>query len=183
MISKHEITRMLAILILFSCSGITALADGIIYRQIRQSGQQEPAKGQKPESQEPKAQESPTHPEFVRLPDGRLVKYGPGIICDEDCIEPMTPVAFRESGTRLWWVAPPLVAGGVLCAILCRAGDEAPLTSPTIIIPEPSPTPLTSPTPPPTEIPEPGTIILVGMGLGAMIIHKRRSIRRASSDG
>src|SRR5215216_4345607 len=31
------------------------------------------------------AQESDTHPEFVRLPDGRIVRYGPGIVCDENC--------------------------------------------------------------------------------------------------
>jgi len=150
---------------LLACGRSFALADGITYRQIRLGAQD-------PEGQKPKAQESPSPPEFVRLPDGRIVKYGPGIICDENCVEPMTPVAFRETGPRLWWVAPPLVAGGVLCAILCRGGDEAPLTTPTVIVPTPSPA--VSPTLPPTEIPEPGTIILVGIGLGALAVHKRR---------
>lgn len=176
-LSIDHVVRIIIVLVAFQ---IATLADTVTYRQIRQSGQpQQPQK--KVESQQPKAEESSTHPEFVRLPDGRIVKYGPGIICDENCVEPMTPVAFRESGTRLWWIAPPLIAGGVICAILCRTGDEAPLATPTVIIPEASPSPMTSPTPPPTEIPEPGTIIMVGLGLGAMIAHKRRSNRRISA--
>ncbi|MGE0104809.1 MAG: PEP-CTERM sorting domain-containing protein [Blastocatellales bacterium] len=166
--TRFRYIRCILIMIALAACGRTfVLADGITYRQIRQSAQD-------PADQKPKAQESPTPPEFVRLPDGRIVKYGPGIICDENCVEPMTPVAFRETGPRLWWIAPPLVAGGVLCAILCRGGDEAPLTTPTVIVPTPSPTPGVSPTPPPTEIPEPGTIILVGIGLGALAVHKRR---------
>lgn len=174
------VARIIMVVVAFQ---ITTLADTVTYRQIRQSGQTpQLQQSQKPgETQRPKAEESPTHPEFVRLPDGRIVKYGPGFICEEDCVDPMTPVAFRESGTRLWWIAPPLIAGGVICAILCRTGDEAPLTTPTVIIPDPSPSPMTSPTPPPTEIPEPGTIVLVGLGLGAMFAQKRRSNRRISS--
>lgn len=178
--SIDYLTRLIVVMLALQ---IATLADTVTYRQIRQSGQTpQLQQSQKPgESQRPKAEESPAHPEFVRLPDGRIVKYGPGIICEEDCVDPMTPVAFRESGTRLWWIAPPLIAGGVICAILCRTGDEAPLTTPTVIIPDPSPSPMTSPTPPPTEIPEPGTVVLVGLGRGAMIAQKRRSNRRISS--
>jgi len=186
-----------------------ALADSITYRQLRQdqesrvgavastpkvartTGQQEQTQqqGQSPQGQAGVAQESPTHPEFVRLPDGRIVRYGPGIICDENCVEPIAPAAFRGPGPALWWIVPPIIAGGVICAVLCRPSDESnPQPSPTIIIPQPTvqPTATVSPatptpppsTPPPTEIPEPGTIVLLSAGLGALLARKRMAARK-----
>lgn len=183
-----------------------AFADSITYRQLRQdqerrvgvvastpkvartTDQQGQQPGQSPQGQAGTAQESSTHPEFVRLPDGRIVRYGPGIICDENCVEPIAPAAFRGPGPALWWIVPPIVAGGVLCAVLCRPSDESnPQPSPTIIIPQPtvqptatvppaSPTPPA--TPPPTEIPEPGTIVLLSAGLGALLARKRMASRK-----
>lgn len=186
-----------------------ALADSITYRQLRQdqesrvgavasipkvartTGQQEQTQqqGQSPQGQAGVALESPTHPEFVRLPDGRIVRYGPGIICDENCVEPIAPAAFRGPGPALWWIVPPIIAGGVICAVLCRPGDDSnPQPSPTIIIPQPTvqPTATISPatptpppaTPPPTEIPEPGTIVLLSAGLGALLARKRMAARK-----
>lgn len=184
-------------------------ADSITYRQLRknqdsrvgavastpkvarttdQQGQAQ-QQGQSPQGQTGTAQESATHPEFVRLPDGRIVRYGPGIICDENCVEPIAPAAFRGPGPALWWIVPPIVAGGVLCAVLCRPSDESnPQPSPTIIIPQPTvqPTATISPatptpppaTPPPTEIPEPGTIVLLSAGLGALLARKRMAARK-----
>ncbi|MBL8187997.1 MAG: PEP-CTERM sorting domain-containing protein [Acidobacteria bacterium] len=185
-----------------------AFADSITYRQLRQDQQgrvgavastpkvaratdqqgQAQQQGQTSQGQAGTAQESSTHPEFVRLPDGRIVRYGPGIICDENCVEPIAPAAFRGPGPALWWIVPPIVAGGVLCAVLCRPSDESnPQPSPTIIIPQPtvqptatvppaSPTPPA--TPPPTEIPEPGTIVLLSAGLGALLARKRMAARK-----
>ncbi len=184
-------------------------ADSITYRQLRQdqgsragtvasipkvartTDQQEQIQqqGQTSQGQAGIAQESSTHPEFVRLPDGRIVRYGPGIICDENCVEPIAPAAFRGPGPALWWIVPPIIAGGVICAVLCRPGDDSnPQPSPTIIIPQPTvqPTATISPatptpppaTPPPTEIPEPGTIVLLSAGLGALLARKRMAARK-----
>jgi len=131
------------------------------------------------------AQESPNHPEFVRLPDGRIVRYGPGILCDENCVEPVTPAAFREPGPRIWWLVPA-VSGAALCAFLCRGDDESqPQPTPTIIIP-PQPTPVVTPTVAPTaqpspnvpEIPEPGTLVLFGLGIGTMLARRRMAARK-----
>ncbi len=194
--------RGVAVCIVVCC--VTAqgvLADTITYRQLRQdqgrdsatiasipkvarsADQEQNQQGQGQQNQQSgTAQESPTHPEFVRLPDGRIVRYGPGIICDENCVEPIAPAAFRGPGPSLWWIVPPIIAGGILCAVLCRPDrDSNPLPSPTIVIPPASPQPTATvastptPTPPPlAEIPEPGTLILFGAGLGALLARKRR---------
>jgi hypothetical protein len=174
----------------------SALADTVTYQQLQQNpaareasppgrtadqSSQQKTQGQQSAQtsgqQAGTAQESPNHPEFVRLPDGRIVRYGPGVLCDENCVEPVTPAAFREPGPNLWWI-PPVVAGGILCAILCRPGGEQPQPTPTIIIPpspvvSPTAAPTVQPTPPPDEIPEPGTLVLLGLGLGTMIARRR----------
>lgn len=169
-----------------------ALADPITYRQLRpetgaaftrlpaatlssdndtRTGSTTSTSGQ----QGGRAVESPNHPEFVRLPDGRIVKYGPGIICDENSIDAM-PLA-RSRVSRNWYVLPPVLAAGILCAVLCRGGGGAsePLTGqpPVVIQPSPSPTIAVTPTPP-AEVPEPGTLVLVTVGLGAFLARRKR---------
>ncbi len=206
---KHFVANLRQVLIsLLLCSIVaqSVLADTITYQQLRQetsgrtrtvtstptvartNDQNPQAPQQSGGAQAPVATESPNHPEFVRLPDGRIVRYGPGVLCDENCVEPVTPAAFREPGPRWWWIVPPIIAGGILCAVLCRPGrDTEPQPTPTIIIPPPSPivTPTAgatiSPGPtgtPPEEIPEPGTIILVGTGLAALLARKRMKAKK-----
>jgi len=207
--SSASLLRSLAVCLLVCCLIVqSALADTITYRQLRQDrdgraatvasipktartndqdqGQNQQASGQQ-NQQGGAVQESPTHPEFVRLPDGRIVRYGPGIICEENCVEPIAPAAFRGPGPSWWWIVPPIVAGGILCAVLCRPDrDTQPQPTPTIVIPPPSPQPSAtvapspSPTsPPPTEVPEPGTLILFGAGLGALLARRRKAARKS----
>jgi len=110
--------------------------------------------------------------EFVRLRTGRIVDFSPGLLCDENCIEPVSSKAFGETGVNLWWIVTPAVAGGVLCSVLCRSDRDDRRTSQKIIIPVAEPH--KHPTPvPPQEIPEPGTLLLLGLGLGVMIARKR----------
>jgi PEP-CTERM motif len=198
------ILRLTVLLLICCLVGQGALADTITYQQLRHdlggrayTSAPIPASartndpGQNPQGSAlrtppPPLRESSTNPEFVRLPDGRIVRYGPSLICDENCVEPVSPAAFRESGSNLWWYITPLVAGGILCAILCRPSrDSSPQASPTINIPVPNPTvihgqptpsPGISPTPPPpTEVPEPSTLVLLGLGLGALLVRRRRA--------
>ncbi|GEM_PF-1490863 len=123
------------------------------------------------------AKESPNPPDFVRLPDGRIVRYGPGVLCDQNCVTPVTPAAFRGPSPTVWWIATPAAAAGILCAFLCGGDNDAqPLTS--IIIPDPSPSPRVQPTPLPNEIPEPGTLVLLGLGIGAMVARRRMAARK-----
>ena len=121
--------------------------------------------------------ESLNPPDFVRLPDGRIVRYGPGVLCDQNCVAPVTPAAFRGPSSTVWWYVTPAATAGILCAFLCGGGDDTqPLTS--IIIPDPSPSPRAQPTPPPNEIPEPGTLVLLGLGIGAMVARRRMAAKK-----
>ena len=214
-ISIQKVLRKFTELILRAliCCAVAqvALADSVTYQQLQQKqenrpqggapstpavpaqnqdqqnkqGQNQPAKSG--QSQSGVAQESPDHPEFVRLPDGRIVRYGPGVLCDENCVEPVTPSAFREPGPRMWWLIPA-VSGAALCAFLCRGNDE-PKPTPTIIIPPivTPPLPGVSPTAPPAqpspdvpEVPEPGTLALFSLGIGA-IVARRIAARKDKS--
>lgn len=190
------IRRTLTSLLLCTLWAQAAFADPITYRQLRQDAgaaftripapavvadtttkRKQGGQNAGQDNQAPRAQESPNHPEFVRLPDGRIVKYGPGVICDENCVEAV-PLG-RARVSRNWYVLPPLLAAGILCAVLCRGGGDTPAVQPPIVI-QPSPSPTIPPTPPPAEIPEPGTLVLLGLGLGTLLA--RRKLTRQAAE-
>jgi hypothetical protein len=113
------------------------------------------------------------------LPDGRIVKYGPGVICDEGCVDAV-PLA-RARVSRSWYVLPPLLAAGILCAVLCRGGGEVlALQQPNVVL-QPSPSPTNAPPSPtpPAEVPEPGTLALLGVGVGALLARRKLLQHRA----
>ncbi len=186
----------------------SVLADTVTYRQLQQAqsggatttattntdrpkdqaqqnsqGQGQTASLPSSEPSSSAAKESPNPPEFVRLPDGRIVRYGPGVLCDQNCVTPITPTAFRGPDSRAWWIATPAAAAGVLCAFLCGGDEDTQRLTPVINLdptpaPQPTVSPTAQPTPPPNEIPEPGTLVLLGLGIGAMIARRRMAARK-----
>jgi hypothetical protein len=173
--------RRFAVCFLLGCLlAAGAQADPITYQQVRQAQgpsayvatpgspvvrYDDPAQDPPPPAPEPASR-----PEFVRLPDGRIVPYGPGVICTENCVEPYDAVAPRSS--RLWIAVPPVLAGGVVCVVLCGGG---PVISGGA---QPTPTPgaQPTPTPPQANIPEPATLILLGLGLA--VLARRRLLEK-----
>jgi PEP-CTERM motif len=201
----------IAVSLLFSCTIVQgAIADTITYQQLRhdqgsraytsapipavartsaETQNQQRLTGVIPPTHS--AMESSSQPEFVRLADGRIARGGLDAACDENCIDPVAPAAFREESSKKWLIIAPIVAGAVICAMLCRSSDDQssePL--PPIAIPTPNPFPPAAPNPGvpfpggggdlPAEVPEPGTLVLLGIGLGTMLIGRRRRSAQAT---
>jgi hypothetical protein len=112
--------------------------------------------------QQPAAEQSRA-PEFIRLPDGRIVPGdGPGVICAE---LPATPEPERERRVRALLVFGGAAVAGGLCAALCR-GARVPR------VPAGPPAP---PSVPPTPVPEAPGLFLLGFGLFAAAALPRRA--------
>ncbi|MFN0119945.1 MAG: PEP-CTERM sorting domain-containing protein [Blastocatellia bacterium] len=168
------------------------MADSVTLRQVEQDRQKQLAanmiRGEEKRDSGSAVTASTTVPDdapkFVRLPDGRIVPYGPGIVCTENCVEPYfierTPVR-----PNLWVWGVPLLAGGLLAGLMgggvigggnATAGvSQTPVPTPpiSVVTPTPLPTPITTPTPS-AEVPEPSTFILLGLGMAALLKKRGR---------
>jgi hypothetical protein len=118
--------------------------------------------------QQPARAEAGEPPEFVRLSDGRIVPYGPGIVCE---LSQSTPEQ-DERRPRIW---PYLLVGGAViggvCAATCRRGTPA----------HPPMTPTTPPSPvtpgaPDMPVPEPGGFGLGLCGLLTLVSRRARAL-------
>ncbi len=124
------------------------------------------------------AVESLDQPEFVRLADGRLIPYGPGVICSDACIE--SEVLANPSGfPRKWLIALPLIGAAVVGVLLASSQTSRgprtivdSVTQPPVVNPTPAPSPVcvggNCNTPPTEPVPEPATLALMGAGLAVM---------------
>lgn len=154
---------------------VNAYAAPITYEQVlQQQKQATPPPTTTPSGNPPatqsKATEGGDRPEFVHLADGRIVPFGPGVICSDDCVQsealaPDDPTDLRVPGgiPRWLWITPGIIGGIIACAALCNGGDSS-----TVVTTDEPPRIIT---PPPTDVPEPATLMLLGLGLAIIARH------------
>ena len=181
------VRRVYICILLIALVTHTALADSITYQQLNPgtgaSFSRVPVTNNatdkdkdialKPgDAKAPAGSDAVNAPEFVRLADGRIVKNGPNIVCNENCVEAV-PLA-RSKVSRNWYILPPLLAAGILCAVLCRGGADAPIAATKTVLIQPSPSPTLAPNlSQPSQVPEPGTLVLLGLGLSTMLARRK----------
>ncbi len=156
---------------LFLCLMLVVNVKGgpIGYQQIDQQAQQK-TNQDNPSTQSVGSEQTP---EFVRLADGRIVPFGAGVVCTDNCVSAevfdlgkiATPKGFNP-----WLLSIPIAAGGVAAIFLLSGGNS---TTPTTIVTDTLPiiTPPRDPVPAP--VPEPATLALMGVGL-AMLARRSR---------
>lgn len=91
-------------------------------------------------------------PPFVKLSDGRIVPYGQGVICSDEC-RPPAPVDPTDAKLKRWVITGAVVGTIVLVAGSRGGGGRVPLEIPN------------SPSSPLTPVSEPGLLCLLGSGL------------------
>ncbi|MBS1809083.1 MAG: PEP-CTERM sorting domain-containing protein [Acidobacteria bacterium] len=165
--------RLIICFLLATQAVATPLTYEQLAQQVNQGQQQTTAKKSDSQQATGKIPEGGDKPDFVRLTDGRIVPYGPGIVCSEECLQSDALALSDEAVPRLtpnvfrpWLLAIPAIVGGVvICAVLCRGGD-----SPTNVS-SATPPVINPPVPPVTDVPEPATLVLLGVGLAMMARH------------
>jgi hypothetical protein len=181
-------TRLLTKIILCGALAVSAHATPIHFSHIGdpQSGRQTNGGATSQSSTTPSdtvtanvTVESLDQPEFVRLADGRLIPYGPGVICSDSCVE---SVVEPQGFPRKWLIALPIAGAAIVGVLLATDSTRIPRTAVDEVIQPPTTTPSPTPTPvctggnctqtPVEPVPEPATLALMGAGLA--VLSRRR---------
>lgn len=173
--------RRIATIILSGALAVSAQATPINFSHIGdpQSGRQPNASSSASANSSDTVNASLTvpsleHPEFVRLADGRLIPYGPGVICSEACVE-SDALANPSGFPRKWLIALPLAGAAIVGVILATSRPSRPPRTAVDSVIQPPTTPTPTPTPggdQPQPVPEPATLALMGAGLA--VFSRRR---------
>ncbi len=171
--------KLIATIILCGVLAISAQATPLNFSHLGdpQSGRQTNGKAPSPASPHSSDAvnaslmvESLEQPEFVRLADGRLIPYGPGVICSEVCVAG-DALANPSGFPRKWLIAIPLAGAVIVGVLLASDTSRTPRTAVDSSTkgPDPTPTPVCQGsncnTPPTEPVPEPATLALLGAGL------------------
>lgn len=159
---------------LFLCLILMVNVNGspIGYQQIDQQAQQKTNNGNPAPTQ---AVGSEQTPEFVRLTDGRIVPFGVGVVCSDNCVgaeafdlgKIATPKGFNP-----WLLSIPIAAGGVAAIFLLSGGNGG--TTPTTIVTDTLQIIVPPRDPVPAPVPEPATLALMGAGLAMLARHSKK---------
>ena len=157
---------------LFLCLMLVVNVNGssIGYQQIDQQAQQK-TNQDNPSTQSVSSEQTP---EFVRLADGRIVPFGAGVVCSDNCVGAevfdLGKIAIPK-GFNPWLLSIPIAAGGVAAIFLLSGGNG---TTPTTIVTDTLPiiTPPRDPVPAP--VPEPATLALMGVGVALLARHSKK---------
>jgi PEP-CTERM motif len=153
-------------------------AGPIGYQQIDQQAQQKTNNGNNAPAQ-PTGGES--NPEIVRLADGRIVPFGAGVICSDNCVGADAIDAPFDlgkiagvRGINPWLIGVPVAVGGIAAIVLLSGGNT---TTPAVITTDVTTLPIIiAPRDPivPAPVPEPATVALMGVGLAMLAKRSRK---------
>jgi hypothetical protein len=131
--------------------------------------------------------ESLEHPEFVKLADGRIIPYGPGVSCSDSCVG--ADILEKEGFNKKWLYAVPVIAGIAVVGVMLGSSDASlPRTNvdgvtkgpDTPVVPNDPNTPTTPSNPSnpgqPQPVPEPATIAMMSAGIALMGRKKVREM-------
>ena len=184
--------RPVMTIILCGAVAFGAQAGSVSYGQIqdaRIAGQTDGATGSTPATTDQITVESVERPEFVKLADGRIIPYGPGVSCDDSCVGADVIEKDGPGFNKKWLYAVPVIAGIAVVGVMLGSSDaslprtnvggvtQPPNTPVTPVDPNTPTTPLNPSNPgQPQPVPEPATIAMMGAGIAMMARNKVREM-------
>ncbi len=183
--------RPVMTIILCGAVAVGAQAGSVSYGQIQAAqnvGQSKSATTATPTSADQITVESLEHPEFVKLADGRIIPYGPGVSCSDACVGADIIEKDGPGFNKKWLYAIPVIAGIAVVGVMLGSSDaslprtvggitQGPDTPVTPVDPNAPTTPSNPSTPgQPQPVPEPATIAMMGAGIAMMARNKVREM-------